>query len=346
MRIVKTAVCVILAVFIFFGVFGGIAMLSARGLISDPEALAEKLADDEYDAKMRETVSDDIDLAVLLLSLDKKTFDANVSGEDIDAASHAMISALMHRILRGGDRELPAFESEKLLDAIRRDIADYAAEHELIAEEGAAEEVYEYIYGRVTDQIRVISESYLEKIPDLNGVQKWLSVWYVPFCAAAFFAVIIFVIRRKEILRALNAVTIPVYAASFTGYVVFRILEVKDYLTKVSLEQSMLRELLIRIYRVGVSSFRRCFGIALIASLVLLVADIVLISIFGTGKRKQEAENAPTGKEEGGKTAPEDAAGETAEEITAEAAEEADEAADENEDINADPLPEVSDSGS
>lgn len=289
MKIVKTVACVILALIIFAGVFGGTAMIAANGVVSDPPALAEKIADAEYDAAVCAAVRDEIDRAMMLLSVSENIFDGNVTDADINEASHTMLAAVTARILRRDDSPLPEFSNEKLRAAIRADIEKYAEEHDLEADADAPDEVYSYICGRVTDQIRVASEKYIDKVPDLTKLEKLISMWYIPFAAAFVCAAAIFVIRRRELVRALTAVTIPVYAASFIGLVVFRVLEAKDYISKVSLDRSILREFLIRVYRIAVGSFARAFGIALIAALVLLAVNVVTAALFGLGgKEKRE----------------------------------------------------------
>ena len=284
MKVFKTIVCVILALMVFVCTLGGTSMLAARRIVSEPDRIAELVCDESYDTAICETVRNEVDRAKLLLSLSEDIFEKNVSDAEIVESAHAAFKAVMRRVLDGDEAPLPEFESFALLEAIRADIAAYAAEHDLQAEDGSAEEVYDYIRMRVNAQLRIVNESYLEKVPDLSPVQKAFSFWFVPMIVAAVCAALIFVIRRKELVRALNTVTVPVYSAALLGFVISRVLTVKDYVSKVSLDQSMLREALIRIYRVTVGSFEKCFGIALIAAVVLLVCDIALVARFGYTK--------------------------------------------------------------
>lgn len=287
MRVFKTIICILLAVIVFAGVFSGTAMLAANSVLSsDPIKLAEIIADEDYDAMMLSSVRAEVDRAKLLLSLDDEVFDNSVSDADISEAAHKILAAVISRILENNGAPLPEFESDKLLDAITENINSYAEAHDLIVEEGSAAEVYDYIRLRVTDQMRIASESYINKIPDLSRVKSLLSMWYLPLIAAIVCAALIFVIRRREAVRALNTVTIPVYSAAFFGYVISRIFSIKDYLSKVSLDESMLREFLIRFYRITFGSFEKCFGIALAVALVLLACDIAFVSKFGYATRK------------------------------------------------------------
>ena len=287
MKTVKTVVCVLLALVIFAGTLGGLAMLAAKSVVSDPDALARGIADEKYDALVCSFVRGDVEHAMLLLSVDEDLFEKSVSDAEIIEAAHGMLTAATRRILTNDRGPLPGFTSDKLREAIQNDIHGFAAEHGLEVEDGAVDEVYVYLCDRVTSQIMIADESYLDKIPDLSRLQNLLDLWYAPFAAALLCAVMIVILRLREPARALTAVAAPAYFASLIGFVVFRVIQTKDYISNLSLDSSMLREFLVRLYRIASASFVKYFGIALAASLVLLTAALVLTALSRPNKKEK-----------------------------------------------------------
>jgi len=281
MKALKTAVCMILALLIFFCFAAGIAALSVSSFIADPVKLSDITVSGNYYELMRDEVGDAVQRSVMLLSLDESVFTENVADEEIDKTAYETLEVIYSRILKGSETELPRFGSEKLLAAVETELRAYAEENDLVYEEGSEEEVYEYLCGAVSQRMHVIGGRFIEKMTPYTRRLAVLDKWYLPLLVCAVFSAAIILIRKREIFLGIHTVLCALYAGSFFPFVLARIFAAKDYMKNIILSNYSLRELLLQLYRALFASLSLTFGIVFAIVAALLAADIFLLAKYG-----------------------------------------------------------------
>ncbi|MBO4452870.1 MAG: hypothetical protein J5793_02940 [Clostridia bacterium] len=282
MKALKTVAVVLLAVLLFAGVFAGIALCSLGSLLSDPERLARETADEEYFYTLHESVERSVELtAQSLISIDKEVIVSGIDFAGIDERAVQSLEVTYRRILTGESEPLPEYESRKLYDTINASIEEYAAENGLIVEEGSAAEIYEYVRDDIDAVIWVVRDNYINKLSFVPKYLQYFDYRFVPFVISAVCAAAIAAVYRKKIFVAINVVCTAFFAGSFLPFLLSSLLVSRDYISNLALADSMLRELFIRVYRLtfgGIKAFSAPF---FAVSLVLLIASIAVIAVFG-----------------------------------------------------------------
>lgn len=311
MKTLRKIASVFLCVVIFLSLTVAVASALVQRFIGRPEALAARIADDEYVDMLYGKVYESVKyrMALTVLNTDdiicEESSEPGVITKEVLKSNAASVLASSLSVAFGKSESAEQkYEDVELFERIDSYLTSYAKEAGIEYTEGSSEQVYEMITSEVTSNLRVFPDMYTSK---LSGKTAALSKYAGIISPAAFalYAIAslsLLLLNLKNKIGAMHSWSLGSYLASFTLLGASAAFLYEDYMSKTVLTGETAGLVLKKIYD---AVFRDLLYVSLILTAVFLVIGIVSVVLSikntkaaNTDKADKEVKKDEENKEE------------------------------------------------
>ena len=290
MKAIKTLVRFLVGVMLCLSVVISLIFIPLRGVVFSEDYLTEKLTGGYLDAKVVETVRENIAKSTELYLPCGDTFNRSVEDEEIIAYAHSSIRNIVRHFVYDEDIPKPEFESENLYNALVSEMGAYAEENDLELQDDAIDEIYEALCYGVRKQLMFYGIGIFNQIPSYANYKSVIYFGYAFIGIAVVCFVVLIWKNGKSIWNRLYNAFTAVWLGTAVGFIPLIMLKLYNIPERSAFSYTpQMKELIRNIHDLFVDRLLLSFGVGFIVSTVLVIIAIVGVVIH-RGRQDNKAE--------------------------------------------------------